>query len=131
MKTKNIKQSIGFNCTAHDIYEAFMDEKKHAAFTDSKARIDRKVNGKFSIYDGEITGKTLELIPDEKIVQEWRYEYPEWPKDYFSKITINLKEINGKTRLRFFHTGIPEQYASEIEQGWKEYYWEPMKEMLE
>jgi activator of HSP90 ATPase len=130
MQTKNIKQSIGFSCTAHEIYEALMDSKEHSSFTGDKASISREVGGDLSAFSGSLKGKNIELIPDEKIVQEWRFDYKDWPEDYFSKVTINLKEVNGKTRLRFFHTGIPEQYADDIADGWRKYYWEPMKKNL-
>jgi activator of HSP90 ATPase len=92
--------------------------------------VSREVGGDLSAFSGSLKGKNIELIPDEKIVQEWRFDYKDWPEDYFSKVTINLKEVNGKTRLRFFHTGIPEQYADDIADGWRKYYWEPMKKNL-
>ena len=38
--------------------------KKHAKFTDAKAKISRDVGGKFEAYDGTINGKNLELVPD-------------------------------------------------------------------
>jgi activator of HSP90 ATPase len=130
MKTKNIKQSISFTAPAHDIYEMIMDSKKHAKLTDSKVKMGKKVGDKFTVYDGQIHGEDLELVPDQKIVQNWRFEYPDWPKDHFSKVTFNLKETKGKTKLLFFHTGIPEKYAKDISDGWREYYWVPMKKLI-
>ncbi len=131
MKTKDIQQSIDFDCSAYEIYEAFMDSKKHAEFTAGKTVISREVGEEFSIYDGGIHGTNLELIPDVKIIQLWRFEYDDWPKEYFSKITLDLIERDGKTTLNFTHTGIPVQYADDIEDGWNVYYWNVMKKMLE
>ena len=137
MKTQNIKQSVSFNCSVHDIYDALMNSKKHSKFTNSIAKIGKKVGDKFSVWDGDVHGINIELIPDEKIVQNWRFNYPDWPQDYFSKVIFNIKSIkpdkdnNIRSKILFFHTGIPEKYAKDIESGWKDYYWEPMKKMLE
>lgn len=84
-----------------------MDSRKHGKFTGSKTSISRKVGGKFSVYDGGLKGVNLELVPDEKIVQSWRTE--DWPEGHYSKITFALEEVNGKTRLTFTQTGVPEK----------------------
>ena len=130
MKTVNIKQSISFNCNPQDIYNILMDSKKHSKLTSSVAKIGKKEGDTFYVWGGDIHGINLELIPNKKIIQSWRYNYPDWPKDYFSKVTFNIKDLKGKSKIIFFHTGIPEKYAKDIANGWKEYYWTPMKELL-
>jgi uncharacterized protein YndB with AHSA1/START domain len=70
--SKLIQQTVTFKASPHDVYEALMDSKKHAAFSGGKASISRKVGGRISAYDGYITGKNIELIPDQEIVQDWR-----------------------------------------------------------
>jgi activator of HSP90 ATPase len=72
MKTKTLHQSVSLKATAHDIYEALMDSNKHSEFTHSPAVIHMEVGGEFSAFDGWASGKTVELIPDKKIVQKWR-----------------------------------------------------------
>ena len=72
MKTKIIKQNIFFKAAPHEIYEAFMDSRKHSKFTEGKAKIIREVGGNFTIDDGYITGTNVELVLDKKIVQSWR-----------------------------------------------------------
>jgi activator of HSP90 ATPase len=78
--SKTIHQVVTFKSTPHEVYEALMDEKTHSAFTGGKAKISRKVGGQFTIYEGDIEGKNLELIPDQKIVQSWRYS--DWPEGH-------------------------------------------------
>ncbi len=129
METKNIRQSVTFKATPHQVYEAIMDSRKHARFTGSEVKMSRKVGGKFSVWGGEMVGVNLELVPDEKIVQSWRYS--DWPDGHYSKITFSLKAVPNGTRLTFTQTGIPEEFAEDIAQGWKDYYWGPMKEMME
>jgi activator of HSP90 ATPase len=69
------------------------------------------------------------LEPDRKIVQSWRYS--DWPEGVYSRATFALSEAGGKTRLSFTQTGVPDDKYEDIKQGWKDYYWGPMKEMLE
>ena len=129
METKNIKQTVTIKATPHEIYEALMDSRKHSKFTEGKASISRKVGGKFSISDGYIEGTNLELVPDEKIVQSWRAS--DWQEGHYSKVTFKLSKVEKGTRLDFTQTGVPEDQYEDISQGWKDYYWEPMKEFLE
>jgi len=127
--SKSIRQSVTIKASAHSIYETLMDSRKHAAFTGGQASISRKVGGKFSISDGEIRGENLELIPDQKIVQSWRYS--DWPEGVFSKATFALKQEGDKTRLTFTQSGVPDEHYEDIKQGWIDYYWNPLKETLE
>jgi activator of HSP90 ATPase len=106
-----------------------MDSRKQSKFTDAKASISRRIGGKFSAYDGYIEGVNLELVPDEKIVQSWRGS--DWPEGHYSKATFILKKIEGGTQLTFIQTGVPEDQHDSISQGWRDYYWKPMKKMLE
>ncbi len=126
--SKRIRQSATFRASPHEVYEALMDAKKHSTFTGGPAKISREVGGKFTIYDGEIEGENLELVPDKKIVQSWRYS--DWPKGHYSKVTFSLDTIDAGTRLTFTQNGIPDDKYEDIKQGWKDYYWGPMKQML-
>jgi activator of HSP90 ATPase len=129
MKTKTIRQSVTFRTSPHVVYEMLMDSRKHARFTGEKASISRKVGGKFTAYEGHISGTNLELVPDKKIVQSWRGSG--WPEDHFSKVIFSLEEVKGGTRLSFRQSGVPEEHYDGINQGWRDYYWKPMREMTE
>lgn len=126
---KEIKKTIYFEASAHDVYEVLIDEKKHAEFTGASAEIDRNVGGKFSVWDNYATGINKELVPDKLIVQTWRAS--DWPENIESVVRFELSEKDGKTKLDFTQTGIPEDQVDEITQGWEDFYWKPMKEYLE
>ena len=128
MGTKTIRQSVTFSASPHNVYEVLMDAKKHSELTGSEVQIGRNVSSEFSVYGGDIQGVNLELVPDKKIIQSWRYS--DWPEGHYSKATFLLKEVPNGTRLTFTQTGVPEEFYKDIAQGWKDYYWEPMKEIL-
>jgi activator of HSP90 ATPase len=106
-----------------------MDSRKHSEFTGSQVSISRNAGGKFSVYGGDIEGINLALVPNQKIVQSWRHS--DWPKGHYSKATFLLREISMGTRLTFTQIGVPAEFYDDIRQGWHDYYWEPMKMMLE
>jgi activator of HSP90 ATPase len=123
-----IRQSVTFQATPHAVYEALMDSRQHAKFTQAPARISRKVGGAISAYGDYVTGTNLELVPDQKIVQAWRAS--EWPEGHMSRVTFKLRPVASGTRLTFTHSGVPEQFVEDIRQGWIDNYWAPMKAML-
>lgn len=129
MKTKNIKQTVTFKASPHEVYEALMDGKKHAKFSGAPANISRKVGGKFTAYGDYIDGINVELMKDKKIVQKWHGS--EWPKGHYSVVTYKLEPKGKGTKLTFTQTGVPEEHHKNISDGWKEHYWDKMKEMFE
>jgi activator of HSP90 ATPase len=129
METRTIRQTATFKASPRDVYEALMDSEKHSRFTGGRTIIDRKVGGKFSAFDGYAEGTNMELIPDRKIVQSWRAG--DWPAGHYSQATFLLSESEGKTSLAFTQTGVPEEQYTDISQGWRDYYWKPMKKFLE
>lgn len=129
MNTKTINQTTILDCTPQAAYNAWMDSLQHGEMTGSSAKIDPKEGGKFSAWDGYIQGKTLELDPiKHKIVQVWRSDEQGWPKDYFSKVTIEfLPHTTNQTKIVFKHSGVPQENVKDIEQGWNDFYWTPMQ----
>jgi len=130
-KTGVIEQEIIIKCSPHEIYEAFMNSKIHSKFTEGKAKISRDIGGNFSVFEGSINGKNIELIQDQKIIQSWRGDGENWPKGYYSTITIILELIDEGTLIKFTHVDIPEGAIESVKEGWNTYYWEPLKELLE
>ena len=130
MKTKFIKQTVTFNTTPETIYNLIMDEKKIAVFTGSKVTMSKKLNGKFSVFDGYCHGYNIELVEGKKIVQAWHFAEDGWPDDHYSICTFDLEKANNKTKLRFLQTDVPEHKVDSLKKGWKEFYWDTMKTYL-
>jgi len=128
MKGKVIRQSVTIKTTPDKVYKAYMDSKTHTRFTNSKAKISSKVGGTYSTYGGYATGKNLELVPDELIRQSWRAE--NWPDEQVSEIKLELEPTHLGTRITFTHKGVPDNEFESIKNGWNEFYWTPMKQLL-
>jgi activator of HSP90 ATPase len=127
---KNIRQQVTFRASPRAVYTALIDERRHAAFTGGRASIPRKIGARFRCYDGYITGYQLHLERDRRIVQAWRGS--DWDEGDYSIVEFRLQPLpGGGTRLKFSQHGVPESRYAEIRQGWIEYYWNPMKAMLD
>jgi activator of HSP90 ATPase len=122
-----IKQKVVIPATPDEVYDAFMDPKKHSEITGSKATVSPRVGGKFTAWDGYISGRNLELEKGKKIVQEWVTS--EWPQDYPpSRLELTFKDVGGSTELTMLHSDIPAERANELAEGWTDFYWKPLKD---
>ena len=108
-----------------EIYRAWLDSIGHSEMTGGEATMSDEVGADISAWDGYITGRNLELIPGERIVQSWRTtEFDDECDD--SVVTILLQETEGGTLLTLEHSSVPDEYKSYEEGGWQSHYFEPM-----
>ena len=126
MKNKFVLFEV-FPARASDIYNAWLSDDGHSAITGSTAKVDGKIGGKFTAWDGYIFGTTLELTPNQRIVQAWRTsEFPVDAPD--SRLEVLLEEVVGGTKVILTHSDMPEDQVDSYRQGWEDFYFKPMKE---
>ena len=127
---KTITQRVVFkNTTASELYELYMNAKKHSAATGTGTKISEKEGAKYSAGDDYITGKNLVLVKNKMIVQTWKAA--DWDKDEQDSIFILTFEQQGKNAvLNMVHANIPDKHADSIKKGWTTYYWNPWKAYL-
>jgi activator of HSP90 ATPase len=132
MEVSTMKETISiserFPVDSEKLYKAWLDSKEHSAFIGGgKSVISKALNGKFTVWDGYITGKNLILEPYDRIVQAWRAtDFPEKHPDSFLEVTF--KPEKDGTKLTLKHSGIPEGMGKDYKKGWKEFYFDHMKE---
>jgi len=108
------------------VFDAWLDSKQHGAFTGGKASIQARVGGRFTAWDGYISGKTLELKPSRLIVQSWRTtEFP--PDSPDSRLELRFEEAATGTRVTLIHSELPPEQADRYKSGWREFYFAPMR----
>jgi activator of HSP90 ATPase len=90
--------------------------------------ISREVGGAFALFGGYITGRHIELVPDERIVQAWRLG--SWDPGVFSIAKFVFAEQDSGTKIVFDHTGFPRGLGEHLAAGWKAHYWEPLGKFL-
>jgi activator of HSP90 ATPase len=129
MPAKNLHQTVQFRASPKEVFALLVDPKKHAMFTGMPAKLERRPGGKFSHYGDSLTGFVVELIPSKRIVLAWREST--WPEGHHSIAWFELKPKGKGTQLTFEQFGVPTNRIKDIGDGWKEYYWQPMKTYLE
>jgi uncharacterized protein YndB with AHSA1/START domain len=108
-----------------EIYNAWLDSLGHSEMTGGEANMSGEVGAEVSAWDGYISGRNLELIPGERIVQSWRTtEFTDEHED--SVISIVLTEVGDGTLLTLEHSNVPDDKRSYEEGGWQSHYFEPM-----
>ncbi len=128
MKTEvtTITQKVIISATPTQVYEAFTDPDKHSAFTGSKATGKPKINGKFTAWDGYSFGKFIELEKNKRLVQEW--QTTDWPEGYGpSRFELTFKPVPEGTEITMVQSDVPKEQEEELADGWKEFYWKPLK----
>jgi activator of HSP90 ATPase len=124
---KQIRRSFVIKADKNEVFNALTNPLALELWTGYPAVMDSKPGTEFSLWEGDITGKNLEIITGEKIVQEWFFDDPENP----SIVTIELEDENKGTRIRLLHTNVPDEAYGNIDYGWKEYFFGAMKKYLE
>lgn len=130
METGVINQSVTFECSTQMLYDILMDEKLHSIITGSSVIMSNEIGGKFSVFDDYCSGYTIELDTGNKIVQAWNFKEDGWPANHYSVCSFIFKPLPQGCLLTFNQTNIPEHKVEALKEGWKEYYWEPIKNYL-
>ncbi|MCL5795467.1 MAG: SRPBCC domain-containing protein [Patescibacteria group bacterium] len=126
MKTESITISEILPVSEKELYNAWLNSEAHSKFTGSIAKIEPKVGGKFTAWDEYISGKTTALEPHKKISQDWRTtEFADSDPD--SKLEVIFEKVDNGTKITFHHTNIPAGQSENYLEGWRDYYFTPMK----
>ncbi|KAJ3046072.1 hypothetical protein HDV00_003822 [Rhizophlyctis rosea] len=120
-----ITQKIELVASASDIYETLLDPQRVRVWTRGRAEITKEVGGAFNLFDGNITGSNVELVPNKKIVQEWRLK--SWPSDHYSTVTLELQQGDDSTTVHLTQREVPIGEKDVTENNWNYYYWNSIK----
>jgi activator of HSP90 ATPase len=136
-----IHQEVSFKASRKRVYEALTDTaqfdkavklsmavRSGMKLGNKPTDISKEVGGAFALFGGYITGRHIELVPGERIVQAWRPGH--WDPGVYSIARFELKEDGADTKLIFDHTGFPKGEGATLLEGWNGNYWEPVKKVL-
>lgn len=115
---KDFKKYYIIPATPEEIYKALTIETTIRLWTGDLVTIDPVPGGEFSLWDGAITGRFIELELYKKIVQEWYFG----DQEEKSIVTIKLHEHKKGTSFEVNHTNIPTEAYEDIVEGWDDTY---------
>jgi len=124
-RTCTITMKEKFLCTPRDLFDCLVVPARVKAYAGGDANISGEKGSKFSLFGGSVSGEILDVNAPTKLVQKWRFS--SWPSEYFSTVTIQLEEKDGKTILKLTHEGVPEEDKERTESGWSANFWKRIK----
>lgn len=135
-----IHQEPVFKASRKRVYEALTDAAqfqkviqlgvamKTMSLKSEPAQISTEAGGAFTLFGGYVTGRQIELVPNQKIVQAWRAG--SWDAGFYSIADFTLVEQGSGTKIIFEHRGFPKGLGEHLLAGWKGNYWEPLDKFL-
>jgi activator of HSP90 ATPase len=136
-----IHHEVTFKASRQRVYELLTDASKFdrvVQLSDAKnngmppngpaTSISRNAGGTFTLFGGIISGRHIELAPNERLVQAWRPAH--WKAGIYSIARFQLSDNGSGTKLVLDHTGFPKGEGQGLSDGWHKNYWEPMAKAL-
>ena len=124
-----IQKVLFKNTTRKVIYDLYMNAKMHSMITDGPVEISEKVGSNFNAFGGYITGKNLQLVKNQLIVQSWRGS--DWnTNDSDSAFLLSLEQKGNDVQLNMIHANIPDDKEKDLDKGWQDHYWNPWKQHI-
>ena len=124
-----IHQEVVFQASSDRIYKVLIDAVEFSEMTGgAPTEISAEVGGAFSCFGGMISGRNLELLPGQRIVQAWRVG--NWEPGLYSIVKYELKQQGNETCLVMDHFGFPPDNREHLDAGWHANYWEPLRKHL-
>jgi hypothetical protein len=126
--TKAIKQMARFAASPAELFEMYMDSKRHSAATGGKAKLSRKAGGAFRAWNKMLRGQNLMIVLNRMIVQSWRSIHFK-PRDPDSILILEFSKVPSGALVDLVHVNVPAQDHQGAKRGWPLYYWKPSEEI--
>ena len=123
----SIHLELSFKATPKVVYEALTDAKRFSSWIGAPASGDPSEGAAFSAFGGHITGRHVELVADQRIVQAWRAKT--WPAGFYSIARFELAADRAGTKLVFDHDGFPADMQEHLIKGWQSNYWDHLAKL--
>lgn len=124
--TMSIHQQAVIPADPQRVYQVLADAKALSALSEKGGEAGLGEGEQFVAFDGNVTGRQVELVPGTRIVQAWRF--PRWEPGQYSLVTFTLSAVDGGTRLAIDQYGEPEDWHDHIAANWPTFYFTPLAE---
>ena len=106
------------------VYELLADAEALSALSGKSGAAARSAGAEFTAFDGHVTGRQVELVPGERIVQAWRFAV--WAPGTYSIVRFTLVPEDGATRLVIDQDGVPAEWHDHVHTNWPTFYLDPL-----
>ncbi|KAG9305839.1 hypothetical protein G9A89_006250 [Geosiphon pyriformis] len=160
LNTIKLTETIEFQTSADQIYEAYLNPERVAIWTRAKPELARHVGGAYSLFGGNITGIFTELCasklngcynilldPESKNRTNLAFEdliskhfqkcspphflHPRiFMPEHFSNVILTFDQASDFTRVHITQEGVPVGEEEVVRRNWQNYYWNPIKSVF-
>jgi activator of HSP90 ATPase len=126
----HIHQEAVISADPQAVYCVLTDGQKFATATGMAAQISDREGETFTLFDGRIEGRQIELVPGQRIVQAWRFgaAHPSpWDAGVYSVVRFTLSGQEDGTRLSIDHTAVPPEWHDHLSGGYADFYLQPLE----
>lgn len=124
---KDYKNYYKIKTTSEQLYLGLTTPLTIHLWSGEETEFTAEVGAEFSMFDGSIQGKILELEPGKKIVQEWYFGEEE---ESIVSLILHANN-NNNTSLELRHTNIPDEAYNDIVEGWNLVYMDRLMEFYD
>jgi uncharacterized protein YndB with AHSA1/START domain len=126
--SKGIHQEMTIDASPDRVYKALTDAGQFSTMSGAPATIVKDAGGAFTAFGGMVVGRTIELVPNKRIVQAWRVA--NWPEGLYSIVRFELDRNGTGTSLVLDQCGFPDDERDHLDAGWNKMYWEPLRKHI-
>lgn len=127
---KTIDKTYKIKAPIESVWQALTDAKLIEEWEAGPAKFEATEDGKFSLWGGDIHGTNTKIIENKLLQQDW-FSRGNGNKEICYKVTFKLSSDGESTIVHLIHENVPENEYEDFVDGWKVYYIDPIKKILE
>lgn len=124
----DIKQTYDIAAPPADVWRALTDPRIIEEWSGAAAKFPVAVVAPYSLWNGDIRGRVLEMEPPRRLVQTWQPQ--DWTRTD-SVVTFTLTPRGKGTRVDLVHVNVEESDYDGTTEGWDIYYLGAIKRMFD
>jgi uncharacterized protein YndB with AHSA1/START domain len=129
----SIQQQAVIPASPAQVYAVLADAETLSGLSGMSGQTGRSEGEEFAAFDGHVTGRQIELVPGERVVQAWRF--PMWDPGRYSVVRFTLAPEDGGTVLVIDQDGEPDgadaigchrTWHDHLDANWPTFYVAPL-----
>lgn len=128
ISTTNLVLKPYFSASAEELYLTLLTRERISAWSRSEPIIEDyppSINSEFKFFNGFVSGRILELVPNKSITKSWRLDY--WKPNVYSRMKITFEESSSDTMMKIDFTGVPVGEDKKVAENFEKYYIKSIK----
>jgi uncharacterized protein YndB with AHSA1/START domain len=121
----DLVREVMIDATPETIFPFLTVAERHLEWEGTEAELDPRPGGTYRVLvagEYQAAGEFVEVIPNEKVVFTFGWDVEGNPiAPGSTRVEITLHPEGSKTRLRFVHSGLPDDAVSDHAEGWDHY----------